>query len=67
MNDLFLKMDEDYKNFIKSSQKFLETQKTKQKIKLENAILKVDELKKQLEDEICILEEFLNRYKGDKI
>lgn len=49
-------MDEDYKNFIKSSQKFLETQKTKQKIKLENAILKIDELKKQLEDAICILE-----------
>lgn len=56
MNELFDLMMTDYKKFIKSSEKFIETQKTKQKIKLENAIVKIDELKKQLEDAICILE-----------
>lgn len=50
MNELFDLMMNDYKKFIKSSEKFIETQKTKQKIKLENAVSKIKIMKEQLEE-----------------
>ena len=50
MKELFNLMIKDYKKFIKSSEKFIEKQKTKQKIKLENAVSKIQIMKEQLEE-----------------
>lgn len=66
MNELFEMMNEDYKKFVKSSEKFLETQKQKKLIKLENAVSKIQIMKEQIEEAKKVLKYYAETRIGTK-